>query len=168
MCIEKEILILKRKVKLMELKFSLDDLRLLESHFKLNTDFEPKKNEPIEIPCDIGISHEKNNKAVNVIVSANSHGEKQPFVFNVKIAGTFIFSKIPNKEQLGRVVHINCAAIIFPYVRETIADLTRRASLPPFHIGPINFVALYHKNRKSLPQKVEAKMFENTPKEGTK
>ena len=65
MCIEKEILILKRKVKLMELKFSLDDLRLLESHFKLNTDFEPKENEPIEISCDIGISHEKNNKAVN-------------------------------------------------------------------------------------------------------
>jgi len=150
----------------MELKFSFDDLRLLESHFKLNTDFEPKKNEPIEISYDIRISYEKDNKIVKVIVSANSLGEKQPFVFDTKIAGTFVFSKIPNKEQLDRVVNINCAAIMFPYVRETIADLTRRASLPPFHLGPLNFVALYEKKRESLAQKEEVQIKENTPKEG--
>ena len=55
----------------------------------------------------------------------------------------FKFSKLPPKRDLEKIVHVNCAAIIFPYVRETIADLTRRASILPFHMEPINFVALY-------------------------
>jgi preprotein translocase subunit SecB len=152
----------------MELKFSLDDLRLLESHFKLNSDFETKNSEPVEISSDIGISYKRDNKIVKVIVSVNSHGEKQPFVFDTKIGGTFVFSKLPNKEQLDKIVHINCAAIIFPYVREAIADLTRRAGLPPFHLGPLNFVALYDKNRESLAQKKEDQVRKNTPKEGRK
>ena|SRR3990170_3354843 len=149
----------------MELKFSLDELKLLESHFKLNTDFELKNNEPIEISAYIGVSYKRENRIVQVIVSVNSHGEKQPFVFDTKMAGTFGFSKLPGKEQLDRIVHINCAAIIFPYVREAIADLTRRAGLPPFHLGPLNFVALYQKNRKPLAEKEEVQVRNNTRKE---
>jgi preprotein translocase subunit SecB len=32
--------------------------------------------------------------------------------------------------------------IISPYIRETIADLTRSAGFPPLHLNPINFVEL--------------------------
>jgi len=33
--------------------------------------------------------------------------------------------------------------VLFPYVRETIADATLRAGYPPVHLQPINFEALY-------------------------
>ena len=134
-------------------KFSFESLGLLESHFKLNTNFKPEKNKPVEISCQINISHRKQDKTINVTVSVDSSDKDQPFNFDVAFMGSFKFSKVPQKRELEKIVHINCAAIIFPYVRETIADLTRRANIPPFHMAPINFVALYEDHLSSLNEK---------------
>jgi len=134
----------------MELKFTLESIRLLESHFKLNRQIIPKKNEPREISCEISVSYKRENKSVGVIISINSPNKNQPFSFNTIIWGTFHFSKIPEKEQLDRIVNINCAAIMFPYLREVVADLTRRAEIHPFHLDPINFLQLYEERKKPL------------------
>ncbi len=128
----------------MELKFSVIDISLLELHFKLNPDFKFNNDQKIEIKSQISINFKRNRNMVNVIVSVNSGDSSQPFIFNLAVEGMFKFNKIPTgKEQLEKLVHINCASIIFPYIRETIADLTRRAGRPPFHLDPINFVNLY-------------------------
>jgi len=134
-------------------KISFENMRLIESHFKLNTDFRPAKNKAAEISCQINISHRKEDKAINVTVSVASANRNQPFNFEVALVGAFKFSKLPPKRDLEKIVHVNCAAIIFPYVRETIADLTRRANIPPFHMAPINFVALYEDHLSSLNEK---------------
>jgi len=143
----------------MEAKFSFESLRLLESHFKLNTDFKPRRRQPIEISTEINISHKEQDKTVKVIVSVSSVNKKQPFVLDTAVMGTFNFLKMPTKKDLNKIVYVNCAAIMFPYVREIIADLTRRADIPPFHMDPINFVALYedrqaylHNKRKTRPK----------------
>jgi len=52
-----------------------------------------------------------------------------------------------NPDQLERIANINCASIMFPYLRETIADLTRRAGFPPLHMPPVNFIALADKKQ---------------------
>ena len=127
----------------MEAKFSFESLRLLESHFKLNTDFKPKRKQPIEISTEISISYKEKNRTVKVAISVISVNKKQPFILDTTVMGTFNFLKIPAKKDLDKIVRVNCAAIMFPYVREIIADLTRRADIPPFHMDPINFVALY-------------------------
>jgi len=124
-------------------KFSFGNLRLIESHFKLNTDFKHAKNEPVEISCQINISHKKEDKTIHVTFSVASADKNQPFNFEVALVGAFKFSKLPQKGELEKIVHVNCAAIMFPYVRETIADLTRRGNILPFHMAPMNFVALY-------------------------
>jgi len=146
-------------------KFSFETLRLIESHFKLNTSFRRKKNEPAEISCRITISHKKEDKTINVTVSVDSADKNQPFNFDVAIMGSFKFSKLPQRRELERIVHINCAAIIFPFVRETIADLTRRANIPPFHMEPMNFVALYE-NQMSQPSLSEKSHSQSSAKEG--
>ena len=133
----------------MELNFTLEGIRLLESNFKLNLEFIPKKKEQIEISCEIKVSYKKENRSVGVIISISSPNKNQPFSFNTTILGMFHFSKIPEKEALERIVNINCAAIIFPYAREVVADLTRRAEIPPFHLDPVNFVRLYEERKKS-------------------
>jgi len=46
-----------------------------------------------------------------------------------------------------RIVHINCASIIFPFIRESVADLTRRSGLTPLILDPVNFVALYESSK---------------------
>jgi len=64
-----------------------------------------------------------------------------PFAIFIEGKGIFKFKKTPSEAVLKKVSKINCPAIIFPYVRETIADITRRAGFPPLHLNPVNFVA---------------------------
>jgi preprotein translocase subunit SecB len=144
-------------MELMEAKFSFATLRLLESHFKLNTDFQPKKGQPIEISTEINISYKKRNRTVEVIISVISTNKKQPFVLETTVMGIFNFPKMPPKKDLDKIIHVNCAAILFPYVREIIADLTRRADIPPFHMDPMNFVALYEDRQANLSTKRKTK-----------
>jgi preprotein translocase subunit SecB len=144
-------------MELMEAKFSFESLRLLESHFKFSTDFKPKRKQPIEISTEISISHKEQNRTVKVTISVISVNKKQPFILDTTVMGTFNFLKIPSKKDLDKIVHVNCAAIMFPYVREIIADLTRRADIPSFHMDPINFVALYEDHQAYLRNKRKTK-----------
>jgi preprotein translocase subunit SecB len=136
----------------MELKFKIAAVKQIESHFALNPDFKPGKNKPIEINYGVNISFKKKDKMISVIVSVLSDNKSQPFTFNIATMGLFNFKKLPKKAELERVAHINCASIIFPYVREYIADLTRRAGIPPFHLDPVNFIAMYEEQKKAMAE----------------
>jgi preprotein translocase subunit SecB len=133
----------------MEIKFKIAAIKQVESHFALNPDFKPEKDKPIEIGYGINVSFDKKDKMVNVIVSIVSDKKPQPFSFNIATAGLFNFNKLPQKQELEKIAHINCASIIFPYIRESLADLTRRASLPPFHIDPVNFINIFEEQKKA-------------------
>ncbi|MBI5599841.1 MAG: protein-export chaperone SecB, partial [Deltaproteobacteria bacterium] len=75
-----------------------------------------------------------------------------PFSFDVVGEGRFVFKTIPDEQTLTRVAVINGPAIIYPYVRETIADMSRRAGFPPLHLPPVNFVRLAT-NKQTLQKK---------------
>ena len=57
-------------------------------------------------------------------------------------------------DRLQPVMAIHCPTVLFPYVRETIADATQRAGYPPVHLHPINFEALYLQKQSAAPQAV--------------
>jgi preprotein translocase subunit SecB len=38
---------------------------------------------------------------------------------------------------------IECPRLLFPFVRQIVADATRDGGFPPLYIDPIDFVALY-------------------------
>jgi preprotein translocase subunit SecB len=135
----------------MELKFRIETIRLIEAHFALNRQYKWVKDEVIEFQQSIEIEHKSIDNILGVVVRFYSDSEKQPFRFSVAWEGAFVFEKLPPKESLERIAHINCASIIFPYVRESIADLTRRASIAPLNLPPFNLVALYEEKQKAVP-----------------
>lgn len=131
--------------------FKIIDIKQIEVYFSINTKFfevKSEKNKPITIVSDLDISFKVNKKVVDVVLSISSEKEDQPFIFKIKYEGLFEFEKKLKKEEIEKIVHINCAAIIFPYVRESIADLTRRAGVSPLHLNPVNFVHLYEVSKK--------------------
>ena len=134
----------------MEVKFSITHIRLTESHFSINHRYKMEKDKPIVLENNIGIQFKQSEKNLYLLLSVSSDSEKQLFRFSVTYEGAFAFENTPPKDELGRIANINCAAIIFPYVRETIADLTRRAGLQPLHLPPFNFVAMYKENQKKV------------------
>jgi preprotein translocase subunit SecB len=78
---------------------------------------------------------------VTVTVTAKA-GERTCFLVEGAQAGIFQIRNIPEAE-LEPILGIACANILFPYARETIADLVARAGFPPIHLAPVNFEAMY-------------------------
>ena len=78
---------------------------------------------------------------LTVTVTARG-GDKTLFLVEAAQAGIFTIRGVP-QNQLQPVIAIPCPTVLFPYVRETIADATTRAGYPPVHLAPINFEMLY-------------------------
>jgi preprotein translocase subunit SecB len=68
--------------------------------------------------------------------------DRTVFLVEAAQAGIFTIRGVP-PEQLQSVLAIHCPTVLFPYVRETVADAVGRAGFPPVHLAPINFEALY-------------------------
>jgi len=60
-------------------------------------------------------------------------------------AGVFRAQNFP-QERLRPFLFVDCPAMLFPFVRRIIADLTREGGYPPLLIDPIDFAALYRRN----------------------
>lgn len=69
-------------------------------------------------------------------------GDKTLFLVEAAQAGIFTIRGIP-ADQMPAVLAVHCPTVIFPYLRETLADAVARAGFPPVHLAPINFEALY-------------------------
>ena len=82
-------------------------------------------------------------------------GEKTLFLVEASQAGVFTIKGIP-PDQLQPVLAVHCPTVLFPYVRETLADAVGRAGFPPVHLAPINFDALYQQQLAQAQQPVPA------------
>ncbi len=73
-------------------------------------------------------------------------GEEQMFLIEIDQAGIFQLKNIPN-EQIELIKNIECPNMLFPYLRETVTDLTTRAGFLPVILAPINFAYLYQQRQ---------------------
>ena len=64
------------------------------------------------------------------------------FKLDLEYGGVFRLINIP-QEQIHPIVMIECPRLLFPFVRQIVADATRNGGFPPLYIDPIDFVALY-------------------------
>jgi preprotein translocase subunit SecB len=141
-------------------EFSFNDFRLLSVHFELKADKEFKLTKNIEIQTNFSITHEfsPQKKDLRLFMKVEVCGEKLPFVVSAEAGGLFHFphyrTEIPYS-TMEKIAKINCAAIIFPYLREALADIVRRSGLPPLNLPPVNFVEFYndHKVREKPTRK---------------
>lgn len=72
----------------------------------------------------------------------------QMFLIEVDQAGIFQMKNIP-KEQVELLHNIECPSMLFPYLRETVSDLTVRAGLMPVVLAPVNFAFLYQQKQQA-------------------
>jgi preprotein translocase subunit SecB len=81
---------------------------------------------------EVNIDEEKNE--VSAFLSAKSDSEGLPFSFELKSEARFKCEVSCPSEQ-----HIIIEAIpyIYPFVKELVADLTRKSYYPPFYLPPI-------------------------------
>ena len=71
--------------------------------------------------------------------------------YNIELvyAGLFRLTNIP-ENLLQPVLFVDCPAMLFPFMRRMVADLTREGGYPPLYLDPIDFPALYRQNAERM------------------
>jgi len=115
--------------------------------FQVNHDYQEEEGqEGFAYGLKLESRLDEDQRVLHVKLGAETPGREEkpnyPFYFDVTVAGSFEFDETLNEALRKQYATINCPAILFPYLRETLADLTRRAGFPPLHLPVTNFVKL--------------------------
>ncbi len=114
-------------------------------------------NIQLEVNVDARTADAKNNvyeSAINFRAHATS---KIGTIYELEVvyAGLFRIQNIP-KEAMEPFLLVNCPALLFPFLRRLLADITREGGFPPLLLDPIDFGALYVRRQQELQQKQKA------------
>jgi preprotein translocase subunit SecB len=115
----------------------------------------PEEGLALELNQRMNIQAELKENLLVVRLGVELGQEGLPFALAVVIAGRFQFPEVPDPTALDPIVHINCAGILFPFVREAVADLTRKGGFTPILLPPVNFVELYQESKKVKAAELE-------------
>ncbi len=70
------------------------------------------------------------------------------FLAEVHQAGIFLVKGIADETDRQRVLSTECLAILFPFARESVAELVQRGGFPQLLLQPIDFAALYDEHQR--------------------
>lgn len=80
---------------------------------------------------------------LKVTVTAKLDENAVGFLVEVQQAGVFQLQGFANERETQAVLAGHCPGVVFPFARETVADLVQRGGFPPLLLQPINFEALF-------------------------
>ena len=123
--------------------FSVESILLTESSFTRKGKINFRESEQ-EVSFETGSKENTVNVKLTTTVTNKFDGEEQ-YKIVVSFVGVFKRngdSQILDNEQFGR---INGAAIIFPFVREHIANIALKAGLGSVILPPVNFTKINRK-----------------------
>jgi preprotein translocase subunit SecB len=89
---------------------------------------------------------------VEISVSAHAYRDNDAvFVVEASYAGVFEIKNL-TRDQLELVMLVECPRLLFPFMRQIIADATRNGNFPPLMMEPIDFMAIYAANAEKAKQ----------------
>ena len=147
--------------KQVESVFQFDTYKVESLDFRLNPDFDGSKfgeriplSHSIEVVLSITEDLRHGKVTLNSKVFENAGEKNYPFSLDVSLTGYFTTQGAMTREELTRFVEINGTAALFPFLRSTVADVTKTANIQPLILPLINIHNLIEKNKKeaSTPQ----------------
>ncbi|MGM0552379.1 MAG: protein-export chaperone SecB [Pseudomonadota bacterium] len=111
-----------------------------ETGIQLNTNARPLNEQDGVFEVELGLT-----------VTTESEG-KTAYLVEIKQAGVFVVHGFP-EDQRNQLLGAYCPNVLFPFARETIADLVLKGGFPQLLLQPVNFEALYaqHRNEQQNP-----------------
>ncbi len=64
------------------------------------------------------------------------------YELEISYGGLFQLRNLP-REAIEQILMVNCPALLFPFLRRLVADVTREGGFPPLYLDPIDFAGLY-------------------------
>lgn len=126
-----------------EIMFNFVSQSLVDVDFSRQPFLEQSQGIDCQPEMRLGHSYQAKTRTAKVEMSVRLLPGQAPFSFAVTIEGIFKFNAKINKAELSKVCQVNCASILFPFLREFVADITRRSGNSQLLLPPVNFVSLY-------------------------
>lgn len=131
-------------------QYQLISITTTESFFKREAVISDDDYKKTESAIDLNVAKSFDKDEIGVFVTVDLKQElKGKILVEIKITTVGLFKKNVDDPQISieNFCDINAPAIIFPFIRENIANLSMRGGLQPIIIQPINFVELNKKNK---------------------
>ena len=111
---------------------------------------ETEKQPEVAVNVETQVSKiSENNYEVGMSVSVKSTlGETSVFILELTYAGLVSVAPDLKQDTLEPVLLVHCPFLMFPFVREIVANTTRSGGYPPLMIEPIDFASLYLAKKK--------------------
>lgn len=113
------------------------------------TQFQPEIN--VQINTETKMVTEGMHEVVLTVTVTAKQNAKTAFLVEVKQAGLFQMTGF-EKEQMGGMLGAYCPETLFPFARETIADLVTKGGFPQVLLAPVNFNAMYMQHQQQQAQ----------------
>lgn len=78
----------------------------------------------------------------------SSAKDKVMFVFEMTYASLVSVVKELKQDVLEPILLVHCPFLMFPFVREIVANVTREGGFPPLMLEPVDFASLYLNKKK--------------------
>ncbi|MFO7884249.1 MAG: protein-export chaperone SecB [Desulfobacteraceae bacterium] len=138
--------------------FKFVNFRVTQLNYTQNQAFKDNSvSKGIELSPDFNVTYKKNDSTLFVDLSISFENPKAPFFLHVILSGLFELKYQPSDEELDKLAHINLAAILFPFLRQVVADMTTKAGFAPLLLPPINFSKAYQNTQKKKAISQESK-----------
>ncbi len=110
--------------------------------------FQSSATPKMEVNVDVqGRPIAQDQYEVELTTSARAMRDDQAvFVVEASYAGIFEIKNLP-REQLEMAMLVECPRLLFPFMRQIIADATRNGNYPPLMLEPIDFMGIYIANK---------------------
>ena len=108
----------------------------------------------VHIQTDNNKLDEKIFEVVTTITVTASQDDNTAFLVEVKQAGIFLIENFP-EEQHKQLLGSYCPNILFPFARETVAELVTKGGFPQLLLNPVNFDALYQQHLSAVNEQKE-------------
>jgi len=134
-------------------------LILEKAILEVNPNYEQTEEDiPVDFSLTVNPKLDKARKLLklNLEVIVFKETENPPLRVSVLAAGYFSVKKDEDIKILEEFSRIQGPALVFPFIREVIANLTMRTGYPPLLIPPMNLVSLIGKSgkiKKRLPKR---------------
>lgn len=121
------------------------EIRMLSCQFSINPD-KTDDDRNIEISLQTAKGFNETTRVAVCKLKAHNIDTDKPYNFMVEYGGQFLLDEdeAKNADILKRLQDVNMPGIIYPFLRELLADLSRRSGINPVVLPPTNFVELAH------------------------
>lgn len=135
--------------------FSFDDYKINSMSFELNDEYNVEDDIEIDFKLGVSINISKDGKGAKVILSLGVFDDEEnlhPFRLKASITGYFSTEDKIEKNKLVDFCKINATAILFPYLRAAVTDITKASNIQPLVLPLVNVYNLIVRSEKSLEE----------------